>query len=104
MDWARGFPFAAFGLPDQYARPLPSIERFGFSYGEELVAVMGDDLWPGVSEGEQALGREAAQLGRGIEDLRAEKRALYDLWIAEQARDEQARAGAAGVTKTTSRR
>ena len=104
VDWARGFPFDAFGLPDQYARPLPSVERFGFGYGEELLAVMGD-VWPGVSEGEQALGRQAARQGRGIDDLRAEKRALYDLWIAEQVKDEQARAGAAGgVTQTTSRR
>ncbi|HSD27550.1 MAG TPA: N-acetylmuramoyl-L-alanine amidase, partial [Vicinamibacteria bacterium] len=28
LDWARGFPFEAFGLPDQYARPLPSVAIF----------------------------------------------------------------------------
>jgi N-acetylmuramoyl-L-alanine amidase-like protein len=104
VDWARGFPFAAFGLPDQYARALPSVERFGFGYDEELLAVMGD-LWPGVGRGEQALGREAAQLGRGIDDVRLEKRALYDRWIADQVRDEQARAGAGGaVTRATAGR
>lgn len=95
VDWARGFPFEAFGLPDQYALPVPSIERFGFGYGEELLAVMGPELWPGVSGAEQALGREALRQGRTVEDLRAEKRALYDRWIADQARDEQARAEAA---------
>jgi hypothetical protein len=104
VDWARGFPFDAFGLPDQYARPLPSVELFGFGYGEELLAVMGD-LWPGVTRGEQALGREAAGLGRSVDDLRLERRALYERWMADQARDEQARAGAAGaVTQATSRR
>ena len=104
VDWARGFPFDAFGLPDQYARPLPSVVRFGFGYGEELLAVMGD-VWPGVSEGERALGREAAQLGRSVDDLRMEKRARYDRWMADQARDDQARAGAGGaVSQATSGR
>ena len=104
VDWARGFPFDAFGLPDQYARPLPSVARFGFGYDEDLLKVMGD-LWPGVGGGEQTLGREAARLGRSVEDVRREKRARYDLWIAEQARDEQARSGAgAEVIHNTSRR
>lgn len=106
VDWARGFPFAAFGLPDQYARPLPSVELFAFGYDEELLKVMGD-LWPGVSEAERALGREAARLGRSFEDLRLEKRARYDVWMADQARDELARAGAgagAAVTEATSGR
>lgn len=104
VDWARGFPFDAFGLPDQYARSLPSVERFGFGYDEDLLKVMGD-LWPGVGRGEQALGREAAQSGRTVDSVRQEKRARYDLWMADQARDEQARAGAgAAVTQTTSRR
>ena len=104
VDWARGFPFGAFGLPDQYARPLPSVELFAFGYDEELLKLMGD-LWPGVTQAERALGREAARLGRSFEDLRLEKRARYDLWMADQTRDEQARAGAAGgVTQTTSRR
>ena len=103
VDWARGFPFDAFGLPDQYARPLPSVERFGFGYGEELLAIMGD-LWPGVAGGEQALGREAARSGRSVDEVRLEKRALYDTWIADQVRDEQVRAGGGpAVTRSTSR-
>lgn len=93
VDWARGFPFDAFGLPDQYQRPLPSVTRFGFGYDEELLKVMGD-LWPGVGDGERALAAEAARLRRSVEDLRSEKRARYDAWIAEQVKDEQARAGA----------
>jgi hypothetical protein len=104
VDWARGFPFAAFGLPDQYERALPSVERFGFGYDEELLKVMGD-LWPGVAYGEQALGREAARSGRPVDAVRQERRALYDSWIAAQVGDEQAR-GAAGraVSRTTSGR
>ena len=85
VDWARGFPFAAFGLPDQYARPLPSVSRFGFGYDGDLVALMGPDLWPGVSAAETSLAREAAQLGRGVDEVRGEKRARYDQWVAAQA-------------------
>ena len=95
VDWARGFPFRAYGLPDQYARPLPSVARFGFWYDEELPKAMGDDLWPGVELGRRAFEREAAAAGRTPDDLRQERRALYDAWIAEQAKDEQARVAAA---------
>ncbi|HYA16042.1 MAG TPA: peptidoglycan recognition family protein [Bryobacteraceae bacterium] len=31
-DWLSGFPFAALGLPDNYAEPLPAIWAFGFDY------------------------------------------------------------------------
>ena len=104
VDWARGFPFDAFGLPDQYERPLPSVERFGFGYDEDLLKVMGE-LWPGVGKGEQQLAREAARTGRTVEAVQQERRALYDLWISTQVRDEQARTAAgAAVTRATSGR
>ncbi|HET8646086.1 MAG TPA: peptidoglycan recognition family protein, partial [Vicinamibacteria bacterium] len=35
LDWARGFPFEAFGLPDQYNRLAPSVAVFGFGYDED---------------------------------------------------------------------
>ena len=49
MDWARGFPFEAFGLPDQYQRAAPSVALFGFGYDEDFLKVM-DKPWPGVAE------------------------------------------------------
>jgi hypothetical protein len=94
VDWARGFPFDAYGLPDQYSRPLPSVARFGFWYDEDLPKAMGEDLWPGVELGRRAFEREAAAAARPPDDLRRERRALYDAWIAEQAKDEQARLAA----------
>lgn len=93
VDWARGFPFDAFGLPDQYERPLPSIERFGFGYDAEVRARLMGDLWPGVARGEQDLARQAARTARTVEAVRQEKRALYDSWIAAQVKDEQVRTG-----------
>ena len=86
VDWARGFPFEAFGLPDQYQRPAPSVALFGFWYDEDLVTAMGEP-WPGVHLAREALAREAAAAGRDIQELRDEKRARYDEWVAKQSRE-----------------
>jgi hypothetical protein len=89
VDWARGFPFDAFGLPDQYRRPSPSVALFGFGYDEDLLKVMGEP-WPGVREAERALAAEAARGGKALEAYRRERQALYDRWREEQTRDEEA--------------
>jgi hypothetical protein len=88
LDWARGFPFEAFGLPDQYARPLPSVAIFGFAYDDPFLAVMGEP-WPGVREAEHILAGEAAARGKTTDEIRKERRAIYDGWVAEQAKDQE---------------
>jgi hypothetical protein len=85
LDWARGFPFASFGLPDAYSRPAPSVALFGFGYDSDFLKVLGEP-WSGVFHAERALESEAARLGRSADDLRRDKRALYDRWLQEQAR------------------
>ena len=84
VDWARGFPFSAFGLPDQYLRPSPAVLLFGFSYDEELVTKMGE-LWSGVGEAERQLVRDAQRQERPIAELRQQRARVYDLWQAQQA-------------------
>lgn len=84
VDWARGFPFAAYGLPDQYAVPPPSVTLFGFGYDVDFVAAVGDP-WPGVQAAGRALADEAGRRGITIERLREEKGALFDQWLAAQA-------------------
>ena len=86
VDWARGFPFAAFGLPDHYERPSPAVALFGFGHDEELSARMGE-LWPGVAGAERQLRAEADARGIALADLRREKTLRYDRWLAEQAKD-----------------
>jgi hypothetical protein len=88
LDWARGFPFEAFGLPDVYATPAPSVAVFGFGYDDDFIAVMGAP-WEGVSFAERELASEATLRGIGVDELRHEKQRLYDRWREEQALAEE---------------
>jgi hypothetical protein len=92
LDWARGFPFEAFGLPDVYAAPAPSVAVFGFGYDDDFIAVMGAP-WEGVSLAERELAAEATRSGISVEELRSEKHRLYDRWREEQATAEEEATG-----------
>ncbi|HXK10936.1 MAG TPA: peptidoglycan recognition family protein [Vicinamibacteria bacterium] len=99
LDWARGFPFEALGLPDQYRRPSPAVALFGFSYDELFLSVMGEP-WPGVREAERQLADSAAAAGRTEDEERRERKATYDLWLEEQTQDaEAAEKAAAALTR-----
>jgi N-acetyl-anhydromuramyl-L-alanine amidase AmpD len=87
MDWARGFPFAAYGLPDQYQKAAPSVTLFGFGYNEDFLKVL-DQPWPGVQEAFRRLEGEALASGRSVDDVRLERQALFDRWLAVQAQGE----------------
>ena len=103
VDWAKGFPFAAYGLPDLYQRTAPAVELFGFAYDEQFLDVMGGDPWAGVREAEERLASEALATGREVAQVRKERSRLYDRWLADQARDtkERARQARAGGARTT---
>ena len=97
MDWARGFPFEAFGLPDQYSRVAPSVAEFGFGYDEEFLKVLSEP-WPGVRAAELGLQEEATRRGTTLDEVRRERQGVYDRWLEEQVRDEDAeRAGGKGT-------
>jgi hypothetical protein len=81
-DWARGFPFEAFGLPDQYAQPLPSVAIFGFGYDDEFLHAVGE-RWPGLIAAEQLLADEARTKGITLEALKRQRQARYDRWVQE---------------------
>jgi hypothetical protein len=87
-DWARGFPFAAFGLPDLYAQPPPSIALFGFSYDNEFLRSVGE-RWPGLVAAEQTLLAAAKERGITVSALRRERQARYQEW-SQQIRSEAA--------------
>jgi hypothetical protein len=103
LDWARGFPFEAFGLPDHYLRPSPAVTLFGFGYDERFLAVMGEP-WAGVGEAERQLSADAFAAGRAVDDVREERSGTYDRWLAEQAKDAEMaeKAGAAETRRAAS--
>ncbi|HKU15932.1 MAG TPA: peptidoglycan recognition family protein [Steroidobacteraceae bacterium] len=75
-DWARGFPFEAFGLPDLYAVPPPSVALFGFGHDDEFLRAIGE-RWPGLVAAEQALTDEARQRALPLDAVRRERQELY---------------------------
>lgn len=82
LDWARGFPFAAFGLPDLYAHPPPSVALFGFGYDRSFVRAVGE-LWPGLIAAEKSLAVDAQARAVPTSVLRLERQAIYDRWIVQ---------------------
>jgi hypothetical protein len=101
-DWARGFPFEAFGLPDLYAQPPPSVALFGFNYDREFVRAVGE-RWPGLIAAEQALRSDATARSISVQAVRIERRALYDEWI-KQIRGDATVAGEAPVQTAANKR
>jgi N-acetylmuramoyl-L-alanine amidase-like protein len=88
LDWARGFPFEAFGLPNQYERIAPTVALFGLGYDEQLTSVMGEP-WPGVLEAERKLAQEARERGKTVAEVRKERQGRFDTWLAEQTKDQE---------------
>jgi hypothetical protein len=81
-DWARGFPFEAFGLPDLYAVPTPSVALFGFAYDDDLLRAVGE-RWPGLIAAEQRLLDEAGARSMSVDAFRRERQHLYFQWSRE---------------------
>lgn len=94
LDWARGFPFEAFGLPDQYNQLAPSVAVFGFGYDEDFLKVLGEP-WTGVRDAERILSEEAKRQGRTLDEVRSERQRLFDRWVAEQAQEAEGAASRA---------
>jgi hypothetical protein len=75
-DWASSFPFAQLGLPDNYARPLPSMTVCGFEYDATFMEWAGTRLYAGVELAEYELARDAAASGVTVGELRKRLRKL----------------------------
>lgn len=95
LDWARGFPFKAFGLPDLYAQPLPSVALFGFNYDSEFLRVVGE-RWPGLIAAETQLANEARERAVSLDQIRRERQTEYRRW----ARDAPAAAASTETDQT----
>jgi hypothetical protein len=101
LDWARGFPFEAFSLPDQYQVESPAV-RFGFTWDEPFLSVMGEP-WPGATLAASRLATEAAAEGHGVDEERRLRARSYDRWLADLTKDaEMAEKRAAQHTRAAS--
>jgi hypothetical protein len=69
-DWGSQFPFAAVGLPDNYAQPLPSLIAFGFQYDAAFLQATGG-RWKGLDLAEAQVARRAEAQGIPVARYRA---------------------------------
>src|SRR4028118_2289385 len=76
-DWARNFPFEAFGLSDKYKVAPASVSEFGFTYDEEIMEKLGGDVWPGVRLAEEEFAGRAEKLNVTPEEMRRRMRERY---------------------------
>lgn len=86
LDWARGFPFEAFGLPNQYAQPTPSVSLFGFAYDDDFLRTVGEP-WPGLLAADRLLAEEARERSMTLEEVRRERQARYKEWSKQAPAD-----------------
>jgi hypothetical protein len=86
LDWARGFPFEAFGLPNQYAQPTPSVALFGFRYDDDFLNTLGEP-WPGLLAADQLLEDEARERATSVDEVRRERQARYQEWAKQAGED-----------------
>ena len=84
-DWARGFPFEAFGLPDLYAVPPPSVALFGFGHDDDFLRAIGE-RWPGLIAAEKSLEEEARQRALPVDTVRRERQAVYRKWSVDRGK------------------
>ena len=84
VDWARNFPFKAFGLPNTYEVEPASVRLFGFGYDDDLAKAIGEP-WPGVFKAEARLAKDAVKAGQTPEAFRLSLRQRFDVWFEEQS-------------------
>ncbi len=84
VDWAKNFPFKAFGLPDAYDVTPASVRLFGFGYDDDLAKAIGEP-WPGVFKAEAELEKDARKSGRSVDELRLSLIRRFDVWFEEQS-------------------
>lgn len=95
VDWAKNFPFRAFGLPDPYVVEPASVRLFGFGYDDELAKAIGSP-WPGVFKAEAELEQEAKRSGQSTDALRLALVRRFDQWFEEQS--QAAKSTASSIT------
>ncbi len=69
-DWASGFPWQQFGLPDNYAAPVAALFAFGFTFDDLFLEAAGKRRWPGLDASLNQVREQAAAAGIPEADYR----------------------------------
>ncbi|MDX2034527.1 MAG: peptidoglycan recognition family protein [Blastocatellia bacterium] len=93
-DWVRNFPFEAMGLSDKYKVPPPNMLDYGFTYDEEILAKLGNNLWEGAISAEEEFRKRADKARVNPELLR---RRLRDRYIAQREKARKLRPAQSGA-------
>ncbi len=92
-DWAYGFPFEQVGLPDNYARDLPSLWAFGFQYASGPASTAEIGVYAGAARTEGHIEARASAAGIGLAAYRKSLRTRFEQRLGEMRRFESGGAG-----------
>ena len=94
-DWASSFPFTSLGLPDNYSRPLPALDVFGFEADPAFLRSTGPRMAASVNFAEDALFQEAEAAGvsprayrRGLQKRYRARLETMRHWPAEDSEEQ----------------
>ena len=82
-DWASSFPFAALGLPDNYALPPPALLLAGFEADPAFLRAAGPRLGAGVQLAQNRLAERSRAAGVSLRSYRDRLRIEYRDRLAE---------------------
>jgi hypothetical protein len=85
-DWALGFPFEQVGLPDNYARDLPSLWAFGFQYASGPANATESGVYAGAARTEGRIEQRAAAAGIGLAAYRRSLQKRFQQRFGEMRR------------------
>ena len=76
-DWVRFFPFEAMGLSNKYKIQPPNMVDYGFTYDNDVMAKIGNQLWEGATTAEEEFKRRAERADISPDGLRQKMRDRY---------------------------
>jgi hypothetical protein len=77
-DGARNFPFAAMNVSDNYQVVPASVSEFGFTYDNEIVELLGGEVWQGVLIGVEEFKHRATTARVSEKELRQQMLQRYN--------------------------
>jgi hypothetical protein len=80
-DWVRFFPFEAMGLSDKYKVLPPPMTDYGFTYDNDVMAKLGNNLWEGAIAAGEEFKNRAERVNLDPDGLR---RRLRDRYVSQR--------------------